>query len=54
MTQTQRISWGQALAGTNQYRVFSAVVQNFGQAVKASDEALNSQGTTLKQNEKLL
>lgn len=38
----------------NQYKVFSAVLQNFNTAIKASGEALNSQGSAMKENEKYM
>lgn len=51
MSNEEKVSLGTTLAGVNQYKVFSAVMNNFGQAVKASQSAMDSQGATLRQNE---
>lgn len=51
MTKAEQVSLGTTLAGTNQYKILSAVMSNFDSAVRATDASLNSEGTTLKQNE---
>ena len=54
MTKAQKVALGTTLAGVNQYKVFSAVMTNFDTAVKASKEALDSEGSALKENEKYM
>lgn len=40
-----------SLAGKNQFEVFSAVLENFDSAVTATETALNSQGSAMRENE---
>ena len=54
MTKAEQVALGTTLAGVNQYKVFSAVMTNFNTAVKASKEALNSQGSAMQENEKYM
>ena len=54
MTDAQRASLGDTIAGTNQYKVLAAVMQNFSQASEASKVALNSAGSASKENEKYM
>lgn len=50
MENSQKVSLGTTLAGVNQYKVFSAVMNNFDQAIKSSEASLNANGDTLRQN----
>lgn len=54
MTDAQRAALGDTIAGTNQYKVLAAVMQNFSQASEASKVALNSAGSASKENEKYM
>ena len=54
MTEAERASLGDTIAGTNQYKVLAAVMQNFSQASEASKVALNSAGSASKENEKYM
>lgn len=54
MTDAQRAALGDTIAGTNQYKVLTAVMQNFSQASEASKVALNSAGSASKENEKYM
>ena len=54
MTKAEQVALGTTLAGVNQYKVFSAVMTNFDTAVKASGEALNSQGSAMRENAKYM
>lgn len=51
MSNSEKVALGTTLAGVNQYKVFSAIMNNFDQAVNATNEAMNSQGATARQNE---
>lgn len=50
MTDAERNAVGITLAGKNQYRVLASIMTNFSHAVGATNDALNSNGTALKQN----
>lgn len=50
MSNAQQVSLGTTLAGVNQYKVFAAIMNNFDQAVKATNESMNSSGATARQN----
>ena len=50
MTDAERNAVGVALAGKNQYRVLASIMQNFGHAVDATNTALNSSGSAMKEN----
>ena len=54
MTDAQRTALGDTLAGTNQYKVLAAVLQNFEHATAASETALNSAGSAAQENAKYL
>lgn len=51
MSNTEQVALGTTLAGTNQYKILSAVMSNFDSAVKATNASISSYGTTMKQNE---
>lgn len=50
LTDAERQSLGQSLAGKNQYRVLAAVMQNFEHAVEATETAVNSAGSAMREN----
>lgn len=54
MTDAQRVALGDTLAGTNQYKVLVAVLQNFEHATAATETALNSAGSAAQENAKYL
>ena len=54
MTDAQRVALGDTLAGTNQYKVLAAVLQNFEHATDATETALNSAGSAAQENAKYL
>lgn len=51
MSNTEQVALGNTLAGTNQYKIFSAVMSNFNTAIEANITALSSQGSATKENE---
>lgn len=54
MTKSEQVALGTTLAGTNQYKIFSAVMSQMGVAQEAYAQALNSSGETMRQNEKYM
>lgn len=54
MTNSQKVSLGNTLAGVNQYKVFAAVMNNYSKAQEATTTALNSSGSAEKENKKQL
>lgn len=50
MSEAEKIALGNTLAGTNQYKVFAAIMSQMDVAVEAYDQALNASGETMKQN----
>ena len=50
MTDSQRVALGETLAGTNQYKVLSSVLQNFDSAVTATTTAMNSANSAADEN----
>lgn len=54
MSNAQRTSLGNTLAGVNQYKVFAAVMTNFKDAVKATTTAENASGSAEKENAKYM
>lgn len=50
MTTEQKVNLGTTLAGVNQYKVFSAVMNNYDKAISATNQALSSSGATMRQN----
>ena len=51
MSEAERVALGDAIAGTNQYKVLAAVMQNFEHATDATTTALNSSGSAIKEND---
>lgn len=54
MTDAQRVALGETLAGTNQYKVLSSVLQNFDSAVTATTTAMNSAGSAAAENDRYM
>lgn len=54
MTDAQRTALGDTIAGTNQYKVLAAVMQNFEHATDATKVALNSAGSAAHENERYM
>lgn len=54
MTDAQRVALGDTLAGQNQYKVLASVMQNFQHAIDATEVALNSSGSAIKENERYM
>ena len=50
MSDAERVALGDAIAGTNQYKVLASVMQNFEHATDATTAALNSSGSAIKEN----
>lgn len=50
MSEAERVALGDAIAGTNQYKVLAAVMQNFEHATDATTTALNSSGSAINEN----
>ena len=50
MSEAERVALGDAIAGTNQYKVLAAVMQNFAHATDATTTDLNSSGSAIKEN----
>lgn len=50
MGSAEKVALGTTLAGVNQYKVFSAVMNNFDKAVEATTASLDSMGATEEQN----
>ena len=54
MTDAQRTALGDTIAGQNQYKVLASVMQNFQHAIDATEVALNSSGSAIKENERYM
>jgi len=50
MSEAERVALGDAIAGTNQYKVLASVMQNFEHATDATTTALNSSGSAIQEN----
>lgn len=50
MSDAERVSLGNTLAGVNQYKVLASTLSAFDVAIEANQDAMNAQGTTMKQN----
>ena len=50
MNETERVTLGDTLAGTNQFKVLASVMTNFETAVRANEMALNAEGSALQEN----
>lgn len=50
MTSAEQTALGKTLAGVNQYKILSAVMQNFSTAIDANNTALNSSGSATQEN----
>ncbi len=54
LSDAERVSLGNTLAGQNQYKVLSSVLFNLSSATKAYETALNAQGSAAKENSRYL
>lgn len=54
MTNAEKQAVAIAYAGKNQFEVFSSVMSNFGQAIEATNTAMNSQGSAMKENSRYM
>lgn len=54
LSEAEQVAIGSALAGKNQYNVFTSVMSNFEAAIGATETALNSQGSAAKENSKYM
>lgn len=54
LNETEQTALATQLAGKTQFEVFSNVMKNWGSAVKATNTALDSNGSSLRENEKYL
>ena len=54
MSDAQRVALGDSIAGTNQYKVLAAVMQNMDTAISANETALTSQGSAMNENSKYM
>ena len=54
MTDAQRTALGDTIAGQNQYKVLASVMQNFQHAIDATEVALKSSGSAVKENERYM
>lgn len=54
LSDAERVSLGNTLAGQNQYKVLSSVLLNLDSATKAYETALNAQGSAAKENSRYL
>ena len=50
MTDAERNALGVTLAGKNQYRVLASIMQNFQHAVEATNTAMSSSGSAMREN----
>lgn len=51
MSNAEQVALGNTLAGTNQYKIFAAIMNQMSVAQESYRQALESSGTTMKQNE---
>ena len=54
MSTAEQTALGLSVAGKTQYAVFASTMSNFETAIKASETALNSQGSAVKENERYM
>ena len=54
MNKSEQNAIATALAGKTRYNVFSAVISNFDDAIKASETSMNSAGSAMEENSKYL
>lgn len=54
MTNAEKQAVAIAYAGKNQFEVFSSVMSNFGQAIEATNTAMNSQGSAMEENSRYM
>lgn len=54
LSNVEKAAMGEALAGKNQYNVFTSVMENFESAIGATSTALDSQGSAARENAKYM
>lgn len=54
MSESTRVALGNTIAGKNQFKILSAVLQNFSSATDATARALKSQGSAMRENERYM
>lgn len=54
LSSSEKTNLGLTLAGTNQYKVFSAVMSNFGKAIDVVERAQVAEGSAMRENEKYM
>lgn len=54
LSSVEKAAMGEALAGKNQYNVFTSVMENFESAIGATSTALDSQGSAARENAKYM
>ena len=54
LNETEQTSIATTLAGKTQFEVFANLMKNWGSAVEATNKAMNSQGSSIRENEKYL
>lgn len=54
MSDAERVALGNQLAGVNQYKVLTSVLENFDSALKANETANYSAGSATRENEKAM
>lgn len=54
LNETEQTAIATTLAGKTQFEVFANVMKNWGSAVEATNKAMNSQGSSIRENEKYL
>ena len=54
LNETEQTTIATTLAGKTQFEVFANLMKNWGSAVEATNKAMNSQGSSIRENEKYL
>ena len=54
LSKSQKLTLAQALGGARQYNVFLALMNNFDIAVKATNDAIDSNGSAMDENQKIM
>lgn len=54
MTTSEKTAIASTLAGKTRFSVFTSVLSNFDDAIKATNTSINSQGSAMKENEKYM
>lgn len=54
LSKTEQMYVAQQVGGTHYYQKFITLMSNYKEAIKATDTAMNSQGSAMKENEKVM